>query len=171
MLGRTRDFVFCLRLRRIWPQKCRTLVLDFDGVLTDDLVLTSTEGIEYVRSSRSDGMGIELLLRNGYEIVVVSKETNGVVKARCRKLGVTCYQSVEEKLPCLIKLADDLHVQLSDICYIGHDVNDVACLGAVGMPLVVSDAHRSAKTVSALKIPRRGGLGAIRLVADALLQQ
>src|SRR5262249_2844927 len=64
----------------------KLLVLDFDGVLTDNRVLVSEDGKEAVLCDRGDGFGVGLLKKSGVEVVVLSKETNPVVAARCRKL-------------------------------------------------------------------------------------
>src|SRR3989338_738167 len=74
----------------------RMLIMDFDGVLTDGHVFVNQEGNEWVRCSRRDGLGIELLQKNGLEACVISKETNPVVRARCQKMGIACFQGVDD---------------------------------------------------------------------------
>ena len=64
------------------------LVLDFDGVMTDDRVLVDQHGIESVACHRGDGWGIARLRDAGVPIVVLSTETNPVVAARCEKLRI-----------------------------------------------------------------------------------
>ena len=66
------------------------VITDFDGVHTDDSVLVDQDGRESVRVSRSDGLGVEMLRHAGVPVLIVSKETNPVVRARARKLGVGC---------------------------------------------------------------------------------
>lgn len=63
------------------------LVLDFDGVFTDNRVMVMQDGTEGVLCSRGDGMGLEMLRKSGLPIFVLSKEQNQVVAARCRKLN------------------------------------------------------------------------------------
>jgi N-acylneuraminate cytidylyltransferase len=84
----------------------KLLVLDFDGVLTDNRVLVSEDGIEAVLCDRSDGLGLERLKRSGIEVIVLSKEKNPVVAARCRKLGIECIQGCDDKLEALKKRAE-----------------------------------------------------------------
>jgi CMP-N-acetylneuraminic acid synthetase/3-deoxy-D-manno-octulosonate 8-phosphate phosphatase KdsC-like HAD superfamily phosphatase len=82
-------------------QKIRLLVLDFDGVLTDNRVLVSEDGKEAVLCNRSDSLGLGMLKAKGVEVVVISKEKNPVVTARCQKLGLECIQGCDDKLAAL----------------------------------------------------------------------
>ena len=61
------------------PQNIEAIVFDFDGVFTDDNVITNSEGVESVTCSRSDGMGINNLQKLGIKMLVISKEKNKVV--------------------------------------------------------------------------------------------
>ena len=72
------------------------LILDFDGVMTDNRVWLDDAGRELVACDRGDGWGIARLLETGFPAAVVSTEANGVVAARCRKLGLECRQSVTD---------------------------------------------------------------------------
>src|SRR6185369_656326 len=76
----------------------KLLVLDFDGVMTDNRVLVSEHGQEAVFCDRGDGLGIGLVKQSGVQVLVISKEKNPVVAARCNKLGVECIQGCDNKL-------------------------------------------------------------------------
>ena len=80
------------------------LVLDFDGVMTDNRVLVFEDGREAVLCSRGDGMGLELLRKAGVPVAVISKEINPVVGARCRKLKIPYLQGIEDKLAELARM-------------------------------------------------------------------
>ena len=79
----------------------RVLILDFDGVMTDNRVLVMQDGTEGVMCNRSDGLGIGMLRKQGFPIFVISTETNPVVSARCKKLKSPCTQGHEDKLAAL----------------------------------------------------------------------
>src|SRR5262249_24807824 len=74
----------------------RLMVLDFDGVLTDNRVWVGEDGEEWVACNRSDGVGLEAVRRLGVELLVISTESNPVVGARCRKLGLEYLQGICE---------------------------------------------------------------------------
>jgi N-acylneuraminate cytidylyltransferase len=61
-------------------------------------------------------------------------------------------------------------VALTDIAYLGNDVNDVECLRSVGWPLAVADARPEARSASRIVLRRRGGEGAVRELADRVLE-
>ncbi len=149
--------------------RVRLLVLDFDGVMTDNRVVVDEQGREAVSCNRSDGLGLAMLKTSGISVWVLSTETNPVVAARCKKLGVPCRQGVSDKLSELQKLADDLHVEREAIVFVGNDVNDLGCLQWVGIPVAVSDAYPEVKQVAAFVTRRAGGEGAVREVVEHIL--
>jgi YrbI family 3-deoxy-D-manno-octulosonate 8-phosphate phosphatase len=149
--------------------KIKLLVLDFDGVLTDNRVLVSEDGKEAVLCDRGDSLGIGMLKSAGIPVVVISKEKNPVVAARCRKLGIECIQGCDEKLAALQKLAESKGATPAEIAYVGNDVNDLECLQWVGAPIAVADAMPAIMSAVRFKTPRAGGHGAVRDVIDWLL--
>ena len=147
----------------------RLLVLDFDGVMTDNRVLVDEDGRESVWCHRGDGWGIARLRESGLEIVVLSTERNGVVAARCRKLRVACVHGSDDKLADLERLVAERGLDAPGVAYVGNDVNDLGCLGWVGVPIAVADSEPEVLAVARLVTLRRGGYGAVREVADWLL--
>lgn len=147
----------------------QAVVTDFDGVHTADRVVVDQHGTESVEVNRSDGMGVARLRRAGIPFLILSAETNPVVRARAAKLGVEVIAGCDDKLRALTEWADGLGIALTDIAYLGNDVNDLACLRAVGWPVVVADAHRDARAASHVVLRRRGGDGAVRELADRVL--
>ena len=92
------DIVYPAAQKRKMPAKVALLVMDFDGVLTDDRVWVDQDGNEMVASSRADGLGLERLRKlTNIPAMVLSKETNRVVAARCKKLDLPVIQSVQDK--------------------------------------------------------------------------
>jgi N-acylneuraminate cytidylyltransferase len=153
------------------PQPIEALVMDFDGVLTDNLVHVDQHGGETVTCSRSDGMGLEALRLRGLPMLVLSKEQNPVVQARCRKLQIACQQGIEAKLSALRAFCAEQGVRLERTVYVGNDVNDLECLAAVGCGVAVADAHPEAKRHARLILNAAGGRGAVRELCDLILDQ
>ena len=151
------------------PIPARAVVTDFDGVHTADRVVVDQHGVESVEVNRSDGMGVAQLRRAGIPFLILSSETNPVVRARAAKLGVEAVTGCDDKLRALAEWADRVGVGLADTTYLGNDVNDVTCLRAVGWPVVVADAHHDARAASHIVLRRRGGDGAVRELADRVL--
>ena len=145
------------------------VVTDFDGVHTDDTVYVDEDGHEFVRVSRSDGMGVALLRARGIPFLILSTEKNPVVSARARKLGVEVLQGIDDKATALAAWADAAGIPLSRIAYLGNDVNDLACLELVGWPIAVPDAHPLVLAAARVVVDRPGGEGAVRALVDRVL--
>jgi YrbI family 3-deoxy-D-manno-octulosonate 8-phosphate phosphatase len=145
------------------------LVTDFDGVHTDDSVLVGEDGAELVIVNRGDGMGVSLLRRAGVPTLILSTETNPVVTARARKLGVDVRQGLADKAAVLRAWAAERGVDLDRVAYLGNDVNDLACLELVGWPLAVPDAHPRVLAAARLVLGSPGGHGAVREAAERIL--
>ena len=145
------------------------LVMDFDGVHTDDRVWVDQDGRESIAASRSDGMGIGMLRDSGLPMLMLSKEPNPVVAARAAKLRIPAIHGIDDKLPVLEQWCADNGLDLGRVAYIGNDVNDAACLKAVGWPIVVADAHPDNISLGRVVLNRNGGTGAIRELAELIL--
>jgi N-acylneuraminate cytidylyltransferase len=153
------------------PRRVAGLALDFDGVLTDNGVLTTEDGVEAVRSDRSDSLGLELLRLAGLPIAVLSKEKSSVVAARCEKLQLECVQGLDDKLGAFAGWMDRLGLDPAEVVFVGNDANDVECLVAAGCGVVVGDAHASALAVADVVLSRPGGRGAVRELADLIIDR
>lgn len=152
------------------PKPVAALVLDFDGVFTDNKVTVFQDGHEAVRCDRGDGMGLEMVQRAGLPVWVLSTETNPVVKARCDKLGVSCFYGLGmSKREKLVQLLDQHGLKPERVVYVGNDVNDLACMGVVGCSVAVADAHPSVIAKADIVLAHRGGDGAIREVCELML--
>ncbi len=162
-----------IRLPRIAPDltQIRFLVLDFDGVMTDNRVLVSQDGTETVVCDRSDGMGIQLAQAAGLAVLVLSKERNPVVRARCEKIGVPCIQGEDNKLPVLQRLAAERDLEAHHVAYVGNDVNDLECMEWCALGVAVADAHPEAMAIANWVTAAPGGRGAVREVCDVWLKQ
>ena len=152
-------------------KQIQLLVLDFDGVLTDNRVWVDQEGREAVSCHRGDGWGIARLKEAGVEVLVLSTEENPVVAARCAKLRIPCRQGCRDKLSVLRQIAHERMLEPEAVAFVGNDVNDLACLRWVGTPIVVADAEPAVKPAACLITRRRGGSGAVREVCDLILSQ
>ena len=146
----------------------RFAVFDFDGVFTDNRVWTNERGEESVACWRGDGLGLRRLAAVGVEHLILSTEVNAAVGARARKIGATCIQGVEDKLPVLREEADRRGVALEETAYLGNDVNDADCLGAVGLPVVPADAWPEVVPLARWVLERPGGHGCVRELCDAV---
>lgn len=147
----------------------RAIVTDFDGVHTDDTATVDADGVERVRVSREDGMGVSLLRRAGIPMLILSTEVNAVVRARAEKLRVPVLHGIDDKESALRGWAEEVGIPLADIAYLGNDVNDLPALRIVGWPVAVADAHPLVLEAARVVLSRAGGHGAVRELIERVL--
>ena len=150
-------------------KQIKAVIFDFDGVFTDNRVIVSTTGEEFVICDRGDGMGTNLLAAAGIKMLILSKEKNAVVTSRGKKLNIEVIQGCDDKLPELIQWLQKNNVDAQQAAYIGNDINDLECLKHVGVAVIPADAHYSVIDTATWILQHNGGRGAIREFADVLL--
>ena len=158
--------------RRPFPEKVSLLVLDFDGVLTDNHVWVDEDGKEMVAADRSDGLGLEKLIsRTDIQVMVLSRESNPVVTARCKKLGLPVLQSVLEKDKAIRKVLAEKNIPASEVIFMGNDTNDLVVFPEVGFAVTPADAYHQALRRADLILSRDGGKGAVRELCDMIISR
>jgi len=145
------------------------VVTDFDGVHTDDTATVGEDGTESVRVSRADGTGISLLRRAGVPVLILSSETNPVVLARARKLGVEVAHGVHDKATLLAIWIQRHGLDPARVAYVGNDINDLTAMAAVGWPVAVPRSQPAVLAAARVVLTHAGGAGAVREVADRVL--
>lgn len=153
------------------PDPIEALVMDFDGVFTDNHVVVFQDGREAVICDRGDGMGLSHLRRSGLPMLVLSTEVNPVVSARCAKLQIPCLQGFEDKLPVLLNWLKENRIDPAHTVYLGNDINDIECLQAVGCGIVVGDAYPEARAAARLVLNAPGGQRALRELTELIGQR
>ncbi len=166
------DMVWAGRARRPMPATIKLIVSDFDGVITDNRVWTSEEGLETVVASRSDSMRVRDLRERGIEVMILSSEPNPVVQARAEKMGVESVQGIDirSKGEALKKLLAEKQVDASQVIYIGNDLNDLPCFEIAGWAVAVADAYPEVLRAADHVLSRPGGHGAVRELCELVLK-
>lgn len=164
------DYVSPGPARRRMPEKIDMLVMDFDGVITDNMVLTDQDGRESVVSNRSDSYGLMLLRNAGVHTHVISKEINPVVASRCQKIQVPFLQGIEDKASALQTLLVQKGIDPARSVFLGNDINDLPCAPHVGWFVAVADSHPQVLRAADFVLSRNGGHGAVRELCDMILK-
>lgn len=149
-------------------EKVELIVFDFDGVFTDNAVWIAATGVETVRCSRSDGLGISKLRSIGIHMHILSTETNKVVSVRAEKLKLPVCQGVEDKSEGFLSICAEYGVAPANAAFMGNDINDIPALKLAGIPIAVADAHEDILPYVLLKTTRAGGYGAVRELCDQI---
>ena len=146
----------------------KLLVYDFDGVMTDNRVYIDKLGNEMVQVSRADGLGISEIRKLRIKQIILSSETNQVVSARAKKLKLNCIQGVDDKAQTLRLYCENQDIELSDVAYVGNDINDLEVMKLVGITFCPADAHANIKNISQNILQSKGGEGVAREIYDNL---
>jgi 3-deoxy-D-manno-octulosonate 8-phosphate phosphatase (KDO 8-P phosphatase) len=150
--------------------RVQLLVLDVDGVLTDGGLYYTESGEELKKFNVKDGMGIKLILKAGLEVAIITASDAPATRHRAQKLGIQhVWMGVEDKFAALKELCDKLDLDLSQVAYMGDDINDLAVMRAVGCPLTVADAMQANRAVAIYTTEKTGGDGAVREICNLLL--
>jgi N-acylneuraminate cytidylyltransferase len=163
------NMVHPVQRRRPLPPIIDLLVLDFDGTMTDDRVWVREDGTEMIAAHRGDGLGLGVLRKHGIKTIVLSKERNPVVSARCRKLNIPVIQGVDDKAAILTNYFQEHSINPQHTIYMGNDVNDVPCFPLVAYAVVVADAQTPARRLADRILTCNGGHGAVRELCEIIL--
>ncbi len=160
-----------------WPDDpalpdIKLLVLDFDGVLTDNRVYVNQDGVESVACSKSDGMGIWEVQQADVLVLVLSHECNATVEQRCAKMRVEWEHGKDVNKVATLECCARFHgIPLTQVAYIGNDINDLEAMKLVGLSVAVADAHPRVLAAADLVLTKPGGQGAVREFCDMLLKR
>jgi N-acylneuraminate cytidylyltransferase len=163
------DYVSPGRQRRPMPEKIELLVMDFDGVLTDNRVFVNQDGVEEVAANRSDSHGLGLLRKAGVRTLVISKEVNPVVAARCNKMKVPFLQGIDDKEAVLRNHLAENGIDAANVAFVGNDVNDLPGFRVAGWTVAVADALPEVIRKADYVLSKPGGHGAVRELCDLIL--
>jgi len=146
-------------------------VFDIDGVLTDGSLLVMDGGLMIRRMQVKDGYALQLAVKRGYSIFVISGGTSPQVKERLSKLGVeNVYMPIDNKLEKLKELIDKYQLQKEEILYMGDDIPDLEVMQYCGLACCPADAVSEIKTISKYISPLKGGEGCVRDVIEKVMK-
>jgi 3-deoxy-D-manno-octulosonate 8-phosphate phosphatase (KDO 8-P phosphatase) len=149
----------------------KTFIFDVDGVLAIDTMIVMPDG-ELVRSMNSkDGYALQLAVKKGYHVVIISGGNSEAVKQRLVKLGVTAvFLGVHNKQEKLKALAQEHNLNFNEMLYMGDDIPDYVAMQLTGLPCCPADAVPEIKQISKYISPFTGGYGCGRDVIEKVLK-
>lgn len=152
-------------------KKITTFIFDMDGVLTDGSVLVLENGLQARRMSIRDGYALQLAIKKGYRLLVVSGANSSPVTDRLNKLGVTeVHMAVLNKKVFLEKYMMANSLAFDEILYMGDDIPDKPVMLMIGLPVCPADAVEEIRAISKYISPATGGNGCVRDVIEQVLK-
>ncbi len=152
-------------------KKIKLLCLDVDGVMTDGGIYYSNDGNIIRKYNIQDGYGIKKIIKFGLNLAVVTMSNEKNIKIRMKSLGIKNYfLNISSKLSVVSMLSKKMKIKMSEIAFLGDDLNDMEVMKKVGLPISVSNAVREIKKVTLFTTTLPGGSGAIRQVCDLIIK-
>lgn len=149
----------------------RVFVFDADGVLTDGSLLATEDGHLLRRMNIKDGYALQLAIKKGYKVWVISGGKSEAVRARLNKLGITdVHIGIESKKEMLQEIITASNTDRSHILYMGDDIPDYAAMQLCGLPCCPGDAVAEIKHISRYISHANGGEGCVRDVIEKVLK-
>ncbi len=143
-------------------KKIKLIIYDFDGVMTDNRVIIGQDGTESVVVHRGDGYGVSQIKKLPIEQVIVSTETNPVVRRRAEKLNIEIIHGVSDKKSTVLEYCKDKGYAMEEVMFVGNDLNDYDAMMAVGVKGAPADAEEEILAVADWISQAKGGHGVIR---------
>lgn len=159
-------------LNRRWILRDIKLFLtDCDGCLTDGGMYYTESGDEFKKFNATDGMGFQLLRERGILTGIITSENTKMVLNRAKKIKADfLVQGEKNKLSAVRDICKGEEIELSEVAYVGDDINDLAVIKSVGFGLAVCNAVDSVKESAIYVSKRSGGNGAVREIIDWILE-
>lgn len=152
-------------------KKITTFIFDMDGVLTDGSLLLLENGLQARRMNIKDGFALQLAIKNGYKILIVSGGHSDPAAERLKRLGVTdIHMSIRDKIAVIEEYVKKNKLLQEQLLYMGDDLPDIPVLLSVGLPCCPADAASEVREISKYVSPFKGGEGCVRDVIEKVLR-
>ncbi len=150
--------------------KVRLVVFDVDGTLTDGCMYYSSNGDDQIAFHARDGYALRTLQRAGLHLAVISGRNSQAVRQRMQDLGIVhVHLGIQQKIPVLQALLEELELLPHQLCYVGDDWIDIPPIELAGLGVAVADAVPAVLAAADLCTTARGGSGAAREVIELIL--
>jgi len=148
-----------------------TFVLDIDGVLTNGQLLIMPNGLMARSMQVKDGYAMQLAVKKGYNIIIISGGDSPEVIERMQKLGITeVHMKVKDKWQCLQYLLLQNQLKASEVLFMGDDMPDIEVMQQVAVACCPADAALDVLAIAAYISPLKGGEGCVRDVIEKVLK-
>lgn len=152
-------------------KKIKALVFDVDGVLSRETIPVSPTGEPMRTVNIKDGYALQLAVKCGLNVAIITGARNEAVKVRYKGLGINdIYIGASVKKDCLDELILMYDLKPEEILYMGDDIPDYEVMQICGLPVCPADAAVEIKQLSKYISSIRGGEGCVRDVVEQVLR-
>ena len=148
-----------------------TFVFDVDGVLTDGSLVILPNGVMARNMNTKDGFALQLAIKKGYNIIIISGGSSPEVEYRLSTLGITeVYMKAENKLSILQNHLTKKNISATNVLFMGDDIPDIEAMKSVHLATCPSDATQDVLAVAEYVSPYPGGKGCVRDVIEKVMK-
>ncbi|MEI7725384.1 MAG: HAD-IIIA family hydrolase [Bacteroidota bacterium] len=152
-------------------QHINTFIFDYDGVLTDGSVITTSDGEVYRTTSVKDGYALQLAWKKGYRVAVISGARSESMVHRMKALQITdVFMGVEKKQVTFRNYLKEHNLKPEQVLYMGDDIPDYEVMLEAGISACPADAAEEIKSVAKYISHFNGGKGCVRDVIEQVLK-
>lgn len=152
-------------------KKIKALVFDVDGVLSQNNVSLGSDGMPLRTANIKDGYALQLAVKCGLKVAIITGGRSEAVRARYMGLGITdVFQGVSVKLTCYEDWLVANELKPEEVLYMGDDIPDYEVMSRVGLPACPADADPEIRQISHYISPQCGGMGCVRDVIEQVLK-
>ena len=153
-------------------ESIKLVALDVDGVMTNGTLFYRAMSEPETKSFNiKDGLGIKLLQRCDIDVAIITGRSSEALERRAAELGIaTVIQGREDKSSALEELLRAKELNAAEVAYMGDDLPDLGALRLAGLSTCPNDAVEAVRKCADWIAPLPGGTGAVRALADFILQ-
>lgn len=149
----------------------KTFVFDIDGVLSSQTILLSPDGEPMRTANIHDGYAINLAIKSGYGVAIITGGNSQAVHVRYTALGVKhIYMKSSMKTKDFKHLLENTDYKAEEMVYVGDDIPDYEVMQQVALPIAPADAAPEIKSIAKYISPKKGGQGVARDIIEQVLR-
>lgn len=149
----------------------KAFAFDVDGVLSQQMITMYPNGEPMRTANIKDGYALQLAIKKGYKIAIITGGKTEAIANRFRSLGIEdVFMGVSDKLPVFNDWMALHGLNASEVMYMGDDIPDLPVMRIVGLAVAPADAAEEIKEVSKYISNRNGGEGCVRDVVEQVLR-
>ncbi len=149
----------------------KAIIFDVDGVLSTNTIQMSPDGMPVRTVNIKDGYAIQLAIKMGLRLAIISGGTDKGVEERYRKLGMKdIFMSCSTKIEVFRKYLADNGLTAEKVIYVGDDIPDYEVMQMAGCPCCPADACSDIKEISTYISPYKGGEGCARDIIEQVMR-
>jgi 3-deoxy-D-manno-octulosonate 8-phosphate phosphatase (KDO 8-P phosphatase) len=152
-------------------KRITTFVFDVDGVLTDGTIYVFDNGEQVRAMSIKDGFALQLAIKKGYNILIISGSNSPAVITRLNKLGIQdIFMSALDKRAVMLQFMKEKGITAEQVLFMGDDIPDYMAMKEAGVKCCPSDAAHELKKIATYISSKSGGQGCVRDVIERVLK-